>query len=163
MEKAKIIMGGFVRLSTAITVLHKNLERVKTARVQSLNLKNGEVLMMYMLYDNPAGLSAEQLSRACHLDRSFISRSVQSLHAKHLILCQSIPEGKRRYGAKLYLSEKGEQVGYTLHKYVHEVQAFLNEGISRSDLEIMYTTLKKLTDRFEELNRITRDQPDALS
>ena len=158
MRKENVHISGFVRLSTALNLLQKNLERVKSDRVQALNLKNGEVLMMYMLYDNCDGLSAEQLSRACHLDRSLISRSVQSLHEKQLIVYPSIPEGKRRYGTKLQLSEQGQKIGEIIDRYAHNVQAFLDEGVPPEHLQIMYATLNKLCARFEELNQMDRSR-----
>ena len=154
MHKESVHISGFVRLSTAINLLQKNLERVKTGRAQEYNLKNGEVLMMYMLYTNQDGLSAEQLSHACYLDRSFISRSVQSLHEKQLIVCPSIPEAKRRYGTKLQLSEQGKKVGEIIDRYARNIQTFLDEGIPPEHLQVMYATLNQLCARFDELNQM---------
>ena len=158
MEKEKAAVSGFVRLSNVITAMQKNLERVKSDRAQPLNLKNGEVFMMFVLYENPEGLSAEALSRTCNLDRSLISRGVQALSEKGLVVWKEKPDGKRRYGTKLTLSEQGMKVGAMVHRHAAEVQAFLDEGIPREDLEIMYATLYKLCSRFEELNRRTRER-----
>ena len=156
MEKGGIIIGGFVHLSTALTILQKNLERVKSDRVRPLNLKNSEVLVMYLFYDNPEGLSAEQLSRECQLDRSLISRSLRSLSSKKLITCPRPSESKRRYGSKLVLTEEGRRIGALLKQYAKEVEAFLNIGIPREELLIMYKTLDTLCERFELLNRQAR-------
>ena len=163
MENEQIIIKGYMRLSVILSALQKNLERVKTDRVQSLNLKNSEVFLVYMLHDNSDGLTAEQLSHACNLDRSLISRNLQSLKEKGMIVCPSAIEGKRSYASKLYLTEKGKQVGDAICDYEKVIQAYLNEGISRADLEIMYATLEKLRVRFEEVNRLTREkQTDRL-
>ncbi|MCH5183937.1 MAG: MarR family transcriptional regulator [Oscillospiraceae bacterium] len=156
MERDGIIIGGFVHLSTALTILQKNLERVKYDRVHHLNLKNSEVLVMYLFYDNPEGLSAEQLSRECQLDRSLISRSLRSLSSKKLITCPRPSESKRRYGSKLVLTEEGKRLGALLKQYAKEVEAFLNVGIPREELLIMYKTLDTLCERFELLNRESR-------
>lgn len=153
-----IVISRFVRFSNALTSLQKNLERAKSDRARPLNLKNGEVLVMYLCYDNPEGLSAEQLSRVCMLDRSLISRSLRSLLAKKLITCPRIVEGKRRYGSKLVLTEEGRRIGQLVKQHVHEVTAFLTAEIPNEDMERIYTTLDKLCERFEELNRITRAQ-----
>ena len=158
MEKEKPAGSGFIRLSNVITAVQKNLERIKTDRARPLNLKNGEALMMFVLYENPEGMSAEELSRICNLDRSLISRSVQSLSEKGLIVWQEKPDGKRRYGTKLTLSEQGMKAGAMVHHHANEVQAFLDEGIPKKDLEIMYNTLNKLCSRFEELNRMDKER-----
>ena len=156
MEKDGVIIGGFVHLSTALTILQKNLERAKYDRVHQLNLKNSEVLVMYLFYDNPEGLSAEQLSRECQLDRSLISRSLRSLSLKKLITCPRISESKRRYGSKLVLTEEGKRLGSLLKQYAREVEDFLNVGIPRAELLTMYKTLDTLCERFELLNKQTR-------
>lgn len=161
MEKDGVIIGGFVHFSTALTILQKNLERAKYDRVHQLNLKNSEVLVMYLFYDNPEGLSAEQLSRECQLDRSLISRSLRSLSLKKLIFCPCLSESKRRYGSKLVLTEEGKRLGGLIKQHVREVQEFLNVGISREELYSMYNTLDKLCERFEELNKLTRTQKKA--
>ena len=161
MEKDGVIIGGFVHLSTALTILQKNLERAKYDRVHQLNLKNSEVLLMYLFYDNPDGLSAEQLSRECQLDRSLISRSLRSLSLKKLITCPRLSESKRRYGSKLVLTEEGRRLGGIVKQYAREVQEFLDEGISREELHSMYRTLDKLCARFEELNEQTRAEKKA--
>lgn len=155
-QKEGVFISGFVRLSNALTILQKNLERAKSDRARPLNLKNGEVLVMYLFYDNPEGLSAEQLSRVCMLDRSLISRSLRSLSLKKLITCPRLAEGKRRYGSKLVLTEEGKRIGSIVKQHVREVQNYLNVGITSEELENMYTTLEKLCERFEELNRQTR-------
>lgn len=160
-ETEGIVISRFVRLSNTLTSLQKNLERTKSDRARPLNLKNGEVLVMYLFYDNPEGLSAEQLSRVCMLDRSLISRSLRSLSFKKLITYPHNVEGKRRYGNKLTLTEEGRRIGRIVKQHVHEVQAFLNIGIPNEDLEHMYTTLDKLCARFEELNHLTRTQEKA--
>ena len=60
-EVTVITMGPPMAESTLRDCLAVGADKaVLISRVQSLNLKNGEVLMMYMLYDNPAGLSAER-------------------------------------------------------------------------------------------------------
>ncbi len=158
MEKEEAAVSGFVRLSNVITAVQKNLERVKSDRAQPLNLKNGEVFMMFVLYENPEGLSAEALSRACNLDRSLISRGVQSLSEKGLVVWDKKTDGKRRYGAKLTLSGQGQKIGEIVHRNAREIQDFLDEGIPKEHLEIMYATLQKLCSRFEELNRRTRQR-----
>ena len=110
-EREGVVISSFLRISNALTTLQKNLERAKSLRARPLNLKNGEVLVMYLFYDNPDGLSAEQLSRVCMLDRSLISRSLRSLSLKRLITCPRVAEGKRRYGSKLIRTEEGRRVG----------------------------------------------------
>lgn len=155
-EREGVVISSFLRISNSLTTLQKNLERAKSLRARPLNLKNGEVLVMYLFYDNPDGLSAEQLSRVCMLDRSLISRSLRSLSAKRLITCPRVAEGKRRYGSKLILTEEGRRVGGIVKQHVREAQAFLREGITDEELEIMYSTLEKLCARFEEYNRLTR-------
>ncbi|MCH5279734.1 MAG: winged helix-turn-helix transcriptional regulator [Christensenellaceae bacterium] len=158
MENELIAMSGFIRLSTVLTVLEKNLERAKTYRVPSMNLKNSEVFMVHVLNGVPEGLSAEEVSHICKLDRSLISRNARSLIEKGLIVRPGRMHGKRSYGAKLILTEKGRQVGDIIQKYVHNVQTFLDEGIPEEDLEVMYRTLNRLCDRFEEMNNMTHDK-----
>lgn len=148
--------GGYIRLSWILSALQKDLERVKADRVRSLGLRNREVFLVYMLYAAADGMSAEELSRVCHVDRSLVSRSMQVLAEKGLIACPGAAEGKRRYGLKLRLTEKGRKTGEMVHALAGEAQAFLDRGIPREDIERMYTTLARLHANFEELNRMTR-------
>lgn len=152
-EEQPIVFNGYVRLSVVISSLQKNLERVKSDRVGPLNLKNSEVFIMYMLHDNPDGLSAEQLSQACRLDRSLISRSLPDLKEKGYIEFRDLPANKRRYGSKITLTESGREVGDKLIWWATKIQSYLDSGIPREHLEIMYQTLDKLREGFERLNR----------
>ena len=153
MEKDNIGLQGYIRLSVVLSTLHRNLERIKTSRVRPLGLKYGEVLMVYMLNRARDGLTAEQLSRACDLDRSLISRGVKSLKQKGLLDYPEPEKGKRPYGVRLKLTAKGREAGQTLTRFAREIGDTLDESISRFELQSMYTTLLKLIRVFERLNR----------
>lgn len=154
-ENEHVIMRGYARLTAAMLSLQRNLERIKTEHARPLNLKNGEVFIMYMLYDNINGVSAEQLSKECGMDRAMISRSIQSLLDKGYLKFKDLPQGKRRYGTKICLSEQGMQIGKTVTRWATDIQDYLDEGIPREHIEIMYATLSKLCERLNLFNRRT--------
>lgn len=163
MNKEKIVVGGYVRFSSLLASLQKSIEMAKTENVGKLNLKNGEVFLMYVLYDNANGLSAEQLSKMCKVDRSFVSRAIKSLSKKNFIYVDEIPEGKRRYNSKLYMTELGKMVGEVLHGLACDIQRYVDTDIPQEDINIMYRTLDKIQQNFDKLNKAVnkRKKTDA--
>ena len=54
---------------------------------------------------------------------------------------------------KITLTESGRKVGDKLIWWATKIQSYLDSGIPREHLEIMYQTLDKLREGFERLNR----------
>lgn len=47
-------------------------------------------------------------------------------------------------------------MGYIIDRWAMEIQRYMNDGIPKEHIEIMYATLERLSNRLEELNRATR-------
>ena len=101
---------------------------------------------------HPEGLSASQLAAAGKSDRSLVSREMDALLEQGIVRTRE-NSGRRRYGWKLELTEKGEALAETISQVAIEVQDRVSRDIDRQELESFYKTLRTLSVNFENLAR----------
>ena len=89
-------------------------------------------------------MTASELAAKSMIDRSLISREIESLREKGYITAErSI--GKRNYNSKIKLTEKGKEVAAKIENIAIEIQNSTDKGISEEELVQFYNTLEKLS------------------
>ena len=124
----------------------------KAAHTRQLGLKEVHIFWLYLLRMHPEGLSASQLAAAGKSDRSLVSREMDTLLEQGIVRTRE-SSGRRRYGWKLELTEKGEALAETISRVAIEVQDRVSRDIDRQELESFYKTLRILSANFEDLAR----------
>ena len=69
------------------------------------------------------------------------------------IICTREGSGRRRYGWKLELTDKGKALAERISQVAMEVQDTVSRDIDRRELENFYKTLNTLSENFERLAR----------
>ena len=142
----------FEEFSYLITCIHGNIKKLKTRYTVQFGLKAVHVLWLYLLRTHPEGMTASELAAAVRSDRSLVSREIDDLFDKGIIFTQG-RGGKRRYGWKLMLTSKGQQLADIISAIVADIQTTVSRDISEEDLVTFYHTLKILANGFDELNQ----------
>ena len=142
----------FEEFSSLISCIHGNIQKLKARYTAQLDLKAVHVLWLCLLRSHPEGMSASELAAAAQSGRSLVSRELNDLFDKGIIFTQE-NGGKRRYGWKLMLTDKGRQLADFISAIAADIQNTVSRDISEEDLITLYRTLKILADGFEKLNQ----------
>lgn len=142
----------FEEFATLIGGIYGDIRRIKSAYTRQLGLKEVHIFWLYLLREHPEGLSASELAAAGKSDRSLVSREIDALQQQDLVRIRE-GSGRRRYGWKLELTDKGRALAEEISRVAMEVQDKVSRDIDRQELENFYRTLSTLSENFERLAR----------
>ena len=142
----------FEEFSSLISGIYGSIQKLKARYTAQLGLKAVHVFWIYLLREHPEGMSASELAAAGQSDRSLVSREIDDLFEKGIIFTRD-GSGKRRYGWKLELTDKGRELADVISAVAAEVQDTVSRGIPEEDLVTFYRTLRTLAGGFDGLNR----------
>ena len=142
----------FEEFSSLISGIYGSIQKLKARYTAQLGLKAVHVFWIYLLREHPEGMSASELAAAGQSDRSLVSREIDDLFEKGIIFTRD-ESGKRRYGSKLELTDKGRELADVISAVAAEVQDTVSRGIPEEDLVTFYRTLRTLAGGFDGLNR----------
>ena len=140
----------FELFDVSVSLICKNLQKIKTEIMQTYGLKSSHVLFMVQLGGSSDGLTASELSQAGHMDKAQISRVVSELTDKGYIT-RSQAYGKK-YKYRLTLTEAGRKIAGELDRLIDRALDYVSGSIPRSDLEIFYRTLFTINDNLFSLS-----------
>lgn len=140
----------FEEFSTLISGVHGNVQKLKARYTAQLGLKPVYVVWLYLLRVHKEGLSASELAAAGKIDRSLVSRELDFLLKEGIVTTSGSGE-RRRYGWKLTLTEKGEELANTISAVALDIQKTVSRSIPPEELAVFYNTLKTLAGEFENL------------
>lgn len=142
----------FEEFSALISCIYGNIQKLKARYTTQLGLKAVHVFWLYLLRTHPEGLSASELAAAGQSDRSLVSREINALFDKGIIFTRD-NGGKRRYGWKLMLTDKGREIADIISAVVTDIQNTVSRDISEADLITFYRTLRNLAGNISELEK----------
>ena len=64
----------FEQLTTGVSQIYKNIQRIKKLEMRSLGLKGTHVMCLYFLHSHAEGLTAADLCALCKENKAGISR-----------------------------------------------------------------------------------------
>lgn len=123
--------------------IHKAIHKIKLDHAPGLGIKSVHMFWLGHLLQYPDGMTAAELAGQSGVDRSLISREIESLEKAGYV---SASDG-RRY----VLTEDGRRVAAEINGIVVGVQDKADDGISEEELESFYSTLEKLHDNFVKM------------
>ena len=140
----------FEEFSTLISGVHGSIQKLKSRYAARLGLKPVHIFWLYLLRTHPDGLYASELAAASRSDRGLISRELDPLLESGVVYTQETGE-RRRYGWKLRLTPRGEELAAIISSVAKSVQDSISDGLSETELRIVYDTLHTLSDGLDRL------------
>ena len=128
----------FETFTVLISVINRNIRRIKTEEMEEFVLKSHHVSCIYYLYMQ-GQLTAKELCDVCEEDKANISRALDFLEKQGYICRES---AQKRYRSPLCLTEKGKAVGRRLADKIDKMLAAASEGLDEQSREIMYRSLE---------------------
>lgn len=145
----------FEEFMALISGVYRNIQKLMAHRAEQLGLKQVHVFWVYLLLCRPEGLTASELAKASQIDRSLVSREIDTLTEGGYVKTHQ-PTGRRRYGWKFILTDKGMETALEISRIAREVQYGLDEGIPAEELDAFYRTLRRLLHNFDNLTGGTK-------
>lgn len=144
-----MLFDRYVVFSTYIEKLYKDIQKVKTERMNRFGLRSTDVSVLIMASRHPDGLTVTELATECGVDKAVVSR------ATHILLLQGYMTYTnnilRNYRKKIKLTEKGIATVESISQLAEQAVSEVSQGISQSDLDNFYRTLEKITQNISRL------------
>ncbi len=131
-----------------IARISRSIRRIKTAEMETMDLKSTHVTCLYYLYKGQA-MTAKALCDVCCEDKGAVSRSIAELEQHGYIVCES--EQKKRYNSALRLTESGKEVARSIAGKIENAIAKAGEGLSEEKREILYESLALIEENLENI------------
>lgn len=134
--------------------IQKNIQKLKLAKAKSLGVKSVHIFWLSHLLYTARGLTASELARGSMVDRSLVSREIEELISRGLVVLS----GGRRY----VLTEEGRKLAEEINGIVEAVQSEVNLGIDERELDMFYLTLEKMYDNFNTVTKVVKKSKDSI-
>ncbi len=138
----------FEQLTTGVSQIYKNIQRIKKLEMRSLGLKGTHVMCLYFLHSHAEGLTAADLCALCKENKAGISRILADLET-HGYIQYTRPQEKKRYRSKAVLTEDGKKQAKKVNRLI--LRAVLEGGrdITAKERDIFYRVLNLISDNLE--------------
>lgn len=143
----------FSKFTLLIDGIYKCIHKIKIDTAPYLGIKGVHVFWVYELFSHPEGLTATELAAKSMIDRSLVSREIETLYSGGYISYKGGLGKSRNYNSRLVLTEKGEELAKTISAEALDIQTSADDGISEDELVSFYSTLKKLYDNFIKITK----------
>ena len=137
----------FLQFSLGQFDLEQTINKLKSQYGRQVGLKPIQILWIYLLSENPEGMSASMLAKRAHVDKALVSRELKPLMELGLVEKQQ----GTGYKKKIYLTEKGFEKAELIDAATLGIQHRLEQDIPQEDMNVFYDVLNKLTDGMDTL------------
>lgn len=144
----------YAKFIILIEGIQKNIQKLKLAKAKSLGIKSVHIFWISHLLYTTRGLTASELARGSMIDRSLVSREIEELISRGLVVLSE----KRRY----VLTEEGRKLAEEINGIVEAVQSEVNLGIDERELDMFYLTLEKMYDNFNTVTKVVKTSKDSI-
>lgn len=138
----------FETFTGLIAKINRSIKKIKAEEMVDYELKSPHISCHYYLYKKDS-LTSKELCELCDEDKAAISRSIDYLEEKGYIVCDST--SKRRYKARLCLTDEGRAVGAVIAEKVDKMLDRASEGLSEEDREVLYKALSLISGNLQKI------------
>ena len=146
----------FEVFASSINRIYRCVQKIKSSKMTEFGLKGTQVMCLVSLMKNQEGFTSAELSNICMEDKGAISRAVSNLEEKGLVVFDE-QAGKRRYRAKIRLTEEGRNAAGQIVKIIETSMLQAGNGLSDEEIKIFYKGLDIISDN---LLKICGDKGD---
>lgn len=130
----------FSKFTVLISNINRYINRIKSEEMLSFGLRSVHVSCLFYLFKNENGLTASELCSMCEEDKGAISRSLEFLEENNYIICEQ--SDKKKYRAKLYLTDRGKEIGARILEISDNAVEIGSRGLSDEERANMYKALE---------------------
>ena len=137
----------FFRFSIAMESITKKLQKYKNAQMSNYGLHSMHVMFLCSLGKSEKGMTAGELSKACGVDKAFISRTATDLRKRGFVDFSSTDEDNtdKQYKKRLVLTLAGKKITDDISRIVKETVEQVTAGIELEQFDVFYDVMDKLS------------------
>ncbi|MDE5565380.1 MAG: MarR family transcriptional regulator [Anaeroplasmataceae bacterium] len=139
----------FQTFTLLINKITRSIHKIKAEEMKKFDLKSAHVSCLYYLYQNKDGITSKELCECCEEDKALISRALEDLEKKGLVVCHSNKE--KRYRSPLLLTDQGKEIGNYIAKRIDEVLMEASKDLSLEEKSILYKCLESISSRLARI------------
>lgn len=130
----------FESFAVSVLELGRQIQKIKELEMGRLGLKASHTMCLYHLGNHPEGLTATQLVERCREDKAAISRSLNQLMERGLVVRET-GEGQRAYRCRHYLTHQGEEMVNRIKDRIGAALSNGGNGLTPEQRETFYRAL----------------------
>lgn len=124
-----------------IGMIYRALDSISNMEFKEYDLTKGQYMYLVRVCESP-GLIQEELSSLLNVDRTTVSRAVNKLENKGLIVKKNDEHNKKI--KRLYPTEKGKEIyPFIIREHEHSNRVAL-KGLSESEIKTLYHLLQRI-------------------
>ncbi|MEZ3486172.1 MAG: MarR family transcriptional regulator [Lachnospiraceae bacterium] len=139
----------FEQLTTGVSQIYKNIQRIKKLEMRSLGLKGTHVMCLYFLSSHPDGLTASDLCSLCKENKAGISRILSDLE-EHGFIYYDHPQDKRRYRSRAFLTDTGAAQARKVNRLIFRAVLEGGRDITAKERDTFYRVLHLISDNLDK-------------
>ena len=117
-------------------------------RFKDENFSPNEISILILLSNNTSINTSSQLTLILGVSKGLISRSIDSLLSRGLIVC--LPDTKDKRIQRIQLTKEATPLLLGLQKEIEQINEILLQDISEEEISQMETTMIKIIERFKK-------------
>ena len=117
-------------------------------RFKDENFSPNEISILILLSNNTSINTSSQLTLILGVSKGLISRSIDSLLSRGLIVC--LPDTKDKRIQRIRLTKEATPLLLRLQKEIEQINEILLQDISEEEISQMETTMIKIIERFKK-------------
>lgn len=117
-------------------------------RFKDENFSPNEISILILLSNNTSINTSSQLTLILGVSKGLISRSIDALLSRGLIVC--LPDTKDKRIQRIQLTKEATPLILRLQKEIEQINEILLQGISQEEISQMETTMLKIIERFKK-------------
>lgn len=140
----------FEKFTTAIFEISRSWHKIAASVMEEYGLNGPYAVYFTNMYRYPEGITSIKLAELCSRDKSDVSRAINLLEKKGLVIKQAINENF--YRAALILTEEGRKIAESINEKVKLAVELGGNGLTDKQREIFYNALELISSNLETLS-----------
>lgn len=144
------MLNRFEQFTFVISGIYRSIQKIEREEMDKYGLKGGYAQYLIAMARFPEGITAAQLCEICDLDKAAVSRSLNEMEQRGLLVRDT---SAGAYRAKLRLTAAGnEAVAYVRKKAAAAVEA-AGHKLSDQQREVLYNALESIFTRLQTISK----------
>ncbi|MBQ3527562.1 MAG: MarR family transcriptional regulator [Clostridia bacterium] len=141
----------FEQFSLAIAEIHRYWHKIAADEMEKHDLKGTCAIYLTTMHRFPEGITAARLGEICGKDKSDVSRAVNAMEKKGLLIKEC--ENKNLYRARLCLTEEGKAAAEQVRLKAAMAVELGGKGLSDDERRIFYKSLETIVENLHSISK----------
>ncbi len=144
------MIGRFEKFTFALSEISRYWHKIAGDAMAAYGLKGSHAVYLVTMHRHPEGITAARLCELCDKNKADVSRAMNVLEEKGMILRKG--EGPTLYRAMLVLTDKGKEAAENVKKLAERAVALGGKGLSDTQRTDFYNALELISGNLKALS-----------